>query len=85
MGVLCGIVIALFVGGAVAVITISLCMAAKDGDTERERMEQANEILNLRLEMSTCVCVWQRYGIRWTRWSLQRDFRQFTTMRITMQ
>lgn len=50
MGVLCGIVIALFVGGAVAVITISLCMAAKEGDTERERMEQANEILNLRLE-----------------------------------
>lgn len=50
MGVLCGIVIALFVGGAIAVLTISLCMEANDGDAERERMEQANEILNLRLE-----------------------------------
>ena len=58
MGVLCGIVIALFVGGAVAVITISLCMAANDGDAERERMEQANEILNLRLE-NEYLHMWQ--------------------------
>lgn len=56
MGVLCGIVIALFVGGAIAVLTISLCMAANDGDTER--MEQANEILNLRLE-NEYLHMWQ--------------------------
>ena len=58
MGVLCGIVIALFVGGAVAVITISLCMAANDDDAERKRMEQANEILNLRLE-NEYLHMWQ--------------------------
>ncbi|MBC5712410.1 hypothetical protein H8S75_31405 [Hungatella sp. L12] len=58
MGVLCGIVIALFVGGAIAVLTISLCMAANDGDAERERMEQANEILNLRLE-NEYLHMWQ--------------------------
>ena len=62
MGVLCGIVIALFVGGAVAVIIISLCMAANDGDAERERMEQANEILNLRLE-NEYLHMWQA-GVR---------------------
>ena len=58
MGVLCGIVIALFVGGAVAVITISLCMAENDDDAERKRMEQANEILNLRLE-NEYLHMWQ--------------------------
>ena len=58
MGVLCGIVIALFVGGAIAILTISLCMAANDGDAERERMEQANEILNLRLE-NEYLHMWQ--------------------------
>lgn len=58
MGVLCGIVIALFVGGAIAVLTISLCMAANNGDVERERMEQANEILNLRLE-NEYLHMWQ--------------------------
>lgn len=58
MCVLCGVVIALFVGGAIAVLTISLCMAANDGDAERERMEQANEILNLRLE-NEYLHMWQ--------------------------
>lgn len=51
-------ILMLFVGSVLGVITMCLCMAGRDGDTESELMEQANEILNLRLE-NEYLHMWQ--------------------------
>lgn len=48
----------LFVGGILGVITMCLCMAGKDADTDNEPMDQAHELLNLRLE-NEYLHMWQ--------------------------
>lgn len=51
-------ILMLFVGGMLGVITMCLCMAGRDGDTESELMDQAKEIFNLRLE-NEYLHMWQ--------------------------